>query len=123
MLLAKVNRVFGDPRLVVRSLRVPGIRIWVKAGVVAAGDVQRDAVALVEDNRRRPQIDPHADNFARLHDHFAIEAFTVSGSDNAVGQKRFVAIRVDIHQLGNKVGVWGIRRPWAAVAGTSILSG
>ena len=42
------------------------IRIRVEAGIVAAGDMQRDAVPFVDDNSRSPKVNSHTDDFVGL---------------------------------------------------------
>ena len=75
-----MNRIGRDLSLFVSPQRLAGVRVRIKARIVRTADVNRDAMTLVEDQARRPEIDLELIDPALLHEDLVIETFTEARS-------------------------------------------
>src|SRR3984893_14057678 len=79
-----MNRIGRDLRLIVGPQRLSGVRVWIKARIIRTADVNRDAMTLVEDQARRPEIYLELIDFALLHEDFVVKALTETGSQGRI---------------------------------------
>ena len=50
------------------ACRLAGIRVRIKARIIRTADVNRDAMTLVEDQARRPEVDLELIDLSHLHE-------------------------------------------------------
>ncbi len=87
------------------------VGVDVEAGEVAAGDVDTDAVALLEDVGTGVELDRHLVGRAGLHELLFLERVAEAGADDAVTDVHVEAAgevgagRVDVEELGGEVGI------------------
>src|SRR3990172_10529097 len=100
----------------VHTQRLSGVGVDVEAGEVAAGDVDADAVALLEDVGRGEGLDGEPVDLARGHELLALGAVAVASPENAVREVHLETRRevrrgrIDVDELHREVGIEGGRR-------------
>src|SRR5205823_1965361 len=75
-----MNRIGRDLSLFVSPQGLAGVRVRIKARIVRTADVNRDAMTLVEDQARRPEIDVELIDLALLHEDLVVKTFTEARS-------------------------------------------
>jgi len=61
-----------------------GVGIRFKPWIAAARDVDGDFVPFVENEARRPEVDTHLYDVARLHEDFPVQALPIAQADRRV---------------------------------------
>src|SRR3990172_991159 len=106
-----VEGVIGSLYSSVHSQGLAGIGVDVEAGKVAAGDVDADAVALLEDVGRGKGLDLEAVNLTRGHQLLALGTVAIAGAQDAVREVHLETRRetprgrIDVYELYREVGV------------------
>src|ERR1700686_5902220 len=75
-----MNRIGRDLCLLVGPQRLAGIRVWIKARIIRTADVNRDPMALVEYQARRPKIYLELIDLALCHEDLVVKTFTETSS-------------------------------------------
>jgi hypothetical protein len=94
MIVVQINRVMGDlgATIVIQPLTCVGVDI--EARKVAARDIDANAVAALEHERRRIHLDGELIRLIRLEHLCFAKPVTIAGPHNAVGYIEFDAVRV-----------------------------
>ena len=106
-----VDGIIGFDRSSIQSKGFPGVRINIKSGEVAAGDIDPNTMSLLEDIGRAECFDSKEIDFTRLHQLLPLRGIPVSGSDDSVGQVhlkprwKIFAGGIDIYQFGSKIRI------------------
>ena len=95
--------------------RVAGVRVDVEPRIIAARDVDADAMPFLEDIRSRIEGDRDRDDLARLkRGRLVVEPLAVAGPQDRVAEievetERIIGIGRDlVDQLGGEVGVGAV---------------
>ena len=81
-----VDGIIGFDRSSIQSKGFPGVRIDIKSGEVAAGNIDPNTMSLLEDVRRAEWFDRKEIDFTRRHQLLGLRRIPVPGSDDSVGQ-------------------------------------
>src|SRR6266566_1159456 len=100
-----MNRIGRDLSLFVSPQRLSGVRVRIKARIVRTADVNRDAMTLVEDQARRPEIYLELIDPALLHEDLVVKSLTEARSNCRIEHQPFAPIRIDVNEFGHKVSI------------------
>ena len=76
-----MNRIGRDLSLFVSPQRLSRVRVWIKARIIRTADVNRDAMASIEDQARRPEIDIELVHLALLHEDLVVKSLAEARSN------------------------------------------
>ena len=102
-----IDRVVGRDHAPVVAERVAGVGIDVEPRVIAARDVDPDAVALLEDVRGRIERDRDRDDVARVQrSGLVVEPFAVTGAQDRVAEIQVEARADNRGWAGSRRSAW-----------------
>src|SRR2546426_6806856 len=103
------NSLMSYHHFLVSTELVSCIRIAVPAREVATGDIQANAMPLLEKIARCPQVYFVLVGFSWLDERrlLAVSKVAVASTNDAIGEILCIAIRVYIHQANHEIGIWG----------------
>jgi len=89
---------------------LPGVGVSIELGEIAACDVDPDAMTGQKDVCGSDEVDLESVDLVRAQKLHPVESVAKPGAQDSFGDVHCESIRVDIHQLGGKIGVGPIRR-------------
>src|SRR5260370_5602206 len=104
-----LNRLLGHSHLRTGPERFPRIGIAVELWKVTAGDVHANAMPLQKHVARGQHVDLELVGLARLQQFRPAEALAIARSHDPFRQINCPPVRIDIDELGDKVGIRSIR--------------
>src|SRR5437660_9716066 len=109
MLCIVQNRLVGYHHFRISTEVVSCIRIAIPAWEVATGNIQANAMALLENVARCPQVYFVLVCFSCFDQRWllATSKVAVAGANDAIGQILSVAIRMNINQASYKISIRG----------------
>src|SRR5947209_19889044 len=107
MLCIMQNRLLGYRYFRISAELVSCVRIAVPAWEVATGNIQANAMPLLENVARCPQVYFVLVGFSWFDQRrlFSMSKVAVASTNDAVGQILSIAIRMNIHQASHEIGI------------------